>query len=65
MYRSYVDLQMTQNALDAHMNMMKDQMRLASLPPVVVEMMQREGISAEYATAILKARGFIHSRDAV
>lgn len=55
MYRAYVDLQMTQQALDAHLNMMRDQLELSKFPPIVQEVMKQEGLSGEYATSILKA----------
>jgi hypothetical protein len=52
MYRSYVDLQMTQQALDAHMNIMRDQTARASFPPFITDFMDKYAIDAEYAVKL-------------
>jgi len=55
-YRFYVDLQTSQDALDANMNRILEEKHLSSFPPIVADFSRREGISPEHAQAILKAQ---------
>ncbi len=59
MYRMYVDLQMTQDTLDAHMNMMRDQLEFSKFPPIVQDYAKQEGIHPVYATKLLEVKGII------
>ena len=61
MSRHFVDLQTCQQAVDAHMEMMREQLRLSNFPPIVIDYAREEGISTDYARAILKAKGAITS----
>jgi len=54
-YRAFVDLQTCQQAIDAHINMMRDQLEMAQLPSLVTEVMDKYAMSAEYAVKRLKA----------
>lgn len=54
-YRIFVDLQTCQQAVDAHMNMMRDQLERAELPPLVVEVMDKYALNANYAVKLLEA----------
>jgi hypothetical protein len=57
-YRAYVDLQMTQQAIDAHADKMREQLEFASrvqMPPFIYDIMDRYGCDAEGAVAIHNA----------
>lgn len=59
-YRAHIDLMCSQMAIDALVNQMKEQQRLASLPPIVMETMEKYNLGDPmYATKLLKARGIL------
>lgn len=56
MYRAHVDIQMSQQALDAHVAMMRENLRRSSLPPLLTKYMDTYGIeNPEVADKLIRA----------